>query len=91
MTTDSAHDTRTEPSDTAADSDASKDMIATLIVEPGQSLAELAATLARLPAELEFSGAFGDSTIILVYGPPGAPLPEATMLAVVAATLGDWG
>jgi len=79
-----------EPTVPADGPDAPGDMIATLTVTPGQSLGELAATLATFPDDLVFAAAFGDETIVMVYGTPGTPLPVETMLAVVTASLGNW-
>ncbi|MBL7501179.1 hypothetical protein I6A84_16645 [Frankia sp. CNm7] len=67
------------------------DLVATITVQPGQSPAELAYTLAQLPDGLEFADAFGDRTIVMVYGTAGVPLSVEEMLAAVAASLGNWG
>ncbi|WP_027141315.1 hypothetical protein [Pseudofrankia saprophytica] len=54
---------------------------------PGTTAAELAAQVATLPEGAMLVGIFGDTTIILVYGPADDVASDRDVLAAVVAAL----
>jgi uncharacterized repeat protein (TIGR03917 family) len=61
--------------------------VATVTVAPGSTGAELAAQVAALPEGVMLVGIFGDTTIILVYGPADDVASDRDVLAAVVAAL----
>jgi len=61
--------------------------VATVTVAPGSTSAELAAQAAALPEGAMLVGIFGDTTIILAYGPPDNVASDRDVLAAVVAAL----
>lgn len=61
--------------------------VATVTVAPGSTAAELAAQVATLPEGAMLVGIFGDTTIILAYGPADDVASDRDVLAAVVAAL----
>jgi uncharacterized repeat protein (TIGR03917 family) len=61
--------------------------VATVTVAPGSTGAELAAQVAALPEGAMLVGIFGDTTIILAYGPADDVAADRDVLAAVVAAL----
>jgi uncharacterized repeat protein (TIGR03917 family) len=61
--------------------------VATVTVAPGSTSAELAAQVAALPERAMLVGIFGDTTIILAYGPADDVAADRDVLAAVVAAL----
>ncbi|OHV58686.1 hypothetical protein [Pseudofrankia sp. BMG5.36] len=61
--------------------------VATVTVAPGSTAAELAAQVAAVPNGAMLVGVFGDTTIILAYGPADDVASDRDVLAAVVAAL----
>ncbi|ONH23564.1 hypothetical protein [Pseudofrankia asymbiotica] len=61
--------------------------VATVTVAPGSTAAELAAQVVALPEGAMLVGIFGDTTIILAYGPADDVASDRDVLAAVVAAL----